>query len=85
MDSDREEWAAFLIRWADLVDLVTEQYPGFWEDLGDELRERRERQRTTRGAVVREFPPVREIATQAESRGRAAGVQAVPPVNNIAV
>lgn len=70
MGSDRKEWAAFLIRWADLVDLVTEQYPG-WEDLGDELRERRERQRTTRGAVVRKFPPVREIATQAEPRSRA--------------
>jgi len=71
-------WRAFERRWADLFRLIRRDFPGFWDDLGDKLRERYERRTTTRGAVVREWPAGRDAATQAAPPQADAAIQAQP-------
>jgi len=73
-------WRAFERRWVGLFRLIRPEYPGFWEDLGEELREQYERRSTTRGAVVREWPAERDgnAATQAVPPQADAAVQAQP-------
>jgi len=89
-------WRAFERRWAGLFRIIRREYPGFWEDLGEELRERYERSTTTRGAVVREWPAGRDAATQAtplqrdvatqeQPRQRHANIQIRPRRHDVAV
>lgn len=47
----------FTARWAALFEWIAEKYPGFWEDLRDEIRDFQDRQITTQNAVV-EIPTI---------------------------
>jgi len=71
-------WRAFERRWTELFWLIRWDFLGFWDDLGDELRERYERRTTTRGAVVRKWPTGRDAATQAAPQQADEAVQAQP-------
>jgi len=73
----------FTTRWSPLFYQVAADYPGFWEELYEEMRRReRQRRRTTRGAVVREWPRTEDRAVQA-SPWRLA--PASPPRRNVQI
>ncbi|KYN50274.1 hypothetical protein ALC62_08703 [Cyphomyrmex costatus] len=55
------------------------EYPGFLEDLGDLCRKVREREYTTRGAVVRDWPESREVGLQCGPRRCERATQTDPP------
>lgn len=62
-----------------MIAQVADEHPGLWEAIGDEMRTQRARRYTTRGAVVRDWPPTRDAVTQAGSTAMwDAAVQAVP-------
>lgn len=56
----------FLERHRDLVEYINVHYEGMWTEVADLMTRIREQRVTTRGTVVREFPPTREIETQVE-------------------
>lgn len=60
------EWRLFRSRYAGLFNDISRQHPAFWTELGDVLERRHQRQFTTEGAQVREFPDTRELGVQTE-------------------
>lgn len=60
------DWRAFRGQYARLFQDVDQQYPVFWNELGDLLERHRRQRYTTQGAQVREFPTTRERAIQTE-------------------
>jgi len=59
----------FTTRWSHLFYHVAVDYPGFWEELEDEIQRRQqERRMRGRGAVVREWPRTEDRAVQTSPR-----------------
>lgn len=75
MPNRRMDARKFCDRYPVLKRHIDRNYPGFWQDLGDTLLQMKERQCTTRGAIVREYPQARDSATQTERRVRTVGLQ----------